>query len=670
MTKPADNAPLTEWALYWASAGIPVFPCNADKAPLTKNGFHDAVTDPAAVAKLFKSFGPSAVMIGGRMGEEAGVFAVDVDLYKGDAPLNWYNAAFEDGTLVPTREHKTKSGGRHLLYASSDGKYPNQMPTAGVEVKGEGGYIILPGTPGYEVVREGVEDAPTKLNEFLAKATRATQGSTLAALEHNVLSGEDFHNSITRIVAKMASQNKSALVIQKHVLDLLEASVARAPNHERHDRWISIIEDRGGELSRMVGTGVNKFNDDALAEEFEELAPFDEMNALVGTLFHDAGDHQGLPAPLEPFYSPDEWPFAGHGYFAHEEINLQSQSYAMFPIYAENETCVIFAEPKTGKTAIALTTALCIACGFDYGQFKVAEAGTVLYYALEGKRAIELRVAAWKREMLEQKIELPADIRCFVVDRAVNFLKEDQQKASVSQIVAANKYEVKNGRKPIKVIFIDTLTKAMAGGDQNSVDDTSQLFELVGALRKEGVTATIVFVHHKARTGGVRGSTNIEAEPDILLDVSKKGDNVMMKIARARSIEDGGKYFFKLKGHNLGETPQGHPLQGVVALAVAGGEVGEDFNEMEEHTTVENLNQLRQIVTKLGAGEHPMKSIVYAWNAAGLLPSDAKPIASDGWVQKAALSVAPPAGANFSGMNLSAKSSYNSVRAILVRALV
>ena len=51
---------MIEGALYWAAHGIPVFPCKADKRPLTKNGFKDAVTDEKSVRDLFAFYGDAA----------------------------------------------------------------------------------------------------------------------------------------------------------------------------------------------------------------------------------------------------------------------------------------------------------------------------------------------------------------------------------------------------------------------------------------------------------------------------------------------------------------------------------------------------------------------------------------------------------------------------------
>ena len=602
---------LVEAALYWADLGIPVFPCGKNKAPLRTNGFHDAEIDPAKVRALFE-FHTNASLIGGRMGD--GIFAVDVDLYKGDDVEAWLKARMDEGAIVETRTHETPNGGLHFLYA---GESNSTNPVHGVEIKGEGGYICLPGTGGYKVKQEGLTKAPPKLMDAIKFSISKTKGSTLSQLKAGVLSGADFHSSLTQLSAKMAASGMDQAEIQTDLLDLLKASVASDPGNDRHHRWRNIMADAGRELSRITASAYKKFNDEAVVEEMQELSGIDfkEFEDAEREVFNPIREF--VEPPLEEIlFDQDKWPFEGQGYFADEDVQIQDQNFVLFPIYAENETVVMFAEPKTGKTALALTTALHISCGMDLGVLKVAVGGPCLYYALEGSRAIRLRVESWKKQMRADGVELPDRIPCFIIEKSANFLKEEKREAAAAQIIAADNYAKRFG-EPLKAVYIDTLTKAMSGGDQNSVEDTSDLFDLVSKVRDGGVVATIIFVHHKARSGNVRGSTNIEAEPDVLLDVTKTNDVIKMKIAKARSIEDGGSYHFLITNVDLGKTKQGHELPGMFVSPIAQGmEVTQD-----NHLEVQKLGQMRQVVTQLGSynGTADPKDILTEWLEQGLI---------------------------------------------------
>ena len=645
MSNSARLETLIKAAQDWASRDIPVFPVKEDKAPLTERGFHDAVKSPNEVRALFEFYGEAAWGIGGAMGN--GIFAVDVDLYKSNDVKTWFNARIEDGSLPETRTHQTKSGGLHLIY---EGKAPDCKPVNGVEVKSDGGYIVLPGSPNYKILKEGVVAAPALLLETLRYAAVASRGSSLTQLEAQVLSGADFHNSLTQISAKLASSGKDQVEIQTHLLKLLNASSASQPGHDRHARWRAVMADKGGELSRLASSAYRKFNDDSVNDEFGELTDLSDLMSVDDAVFTQLGDDTPQSLPVLP---TDAWPYAGNeGYFAHTTLDISSVEFNMHPIYVQNETVVMFAEPKMGKTAVSLTTCLHMACGLDLGPLKVHGQGAVIYYALEGQHAINLRVEAWKREMVNRGQKLPDSIPLFTVTKPANFIKESTRAAEAAKMIAASRYAERQGI-PLKAIVLDTLTKAMAGGDQNSVEDTSHLFEVVSLVREAGVTATIIFVHHKARQGHVRGSSNIEAEPDMLLDVTKKNDTIKMKISRARSIEDGATFHFNISSVDLGTTSQGHPLSSMFVEAMDGVSDAPGDNDYGD---IQELVQRRGVITELGKeGYVTAIDVVEGWTRANLIKGKETrvgvmaPALTSTHVKEALVKVAPDAGGTVFG---------------------
>ena len=159
-------------ALAYAAKGIPVFPVGKGKegkAPFTQNGFHDASTDPEKI-KAWWTQHPSA-KIGMPCGRASKLLVVDIDCHPGkpsgfDSIPNW--AELSDHVV------KTAGGGRHLYFAD-DGKTAIAHPFPGVEVRGEGHYVILPGPYGYELERQGtIKPVP----EFLLANGRTSTGKT------------------------------------------------------------------------------------------------------------------------------------------------------------------------------------------------------------------------------------------------------------------------------------------------------------------------------------------------------------------------------------------------------------------------------------------------------------------------------------------------------------
>lgn len=133
-------------AQTYAALGWPVFPCNPlDKRPLTDHGFKDATTNNNQIARWWAQW-PNA-MIGVPMGSVSGVFCVDLDKKIGvDGVATWASLQSIHGVSQQTRVHRTPSTGLHLIYLfqQSIRNIPLHKLGPGIEIKGEGGYIVVP----------------------------------------------------------------------------------------------------------------------------------------------------------------------------------------------------------------------------------------------------------------------------------------------------------------------------------------------------------------------------------------------------------------------------------------------------------------------------------------------------------------------------------------------
>ena len=155
---------IADAAVAYGMTGIPVFPCDANKQPLTAHGFKNATTDPVLIRAAFTN--PRAVMIGMPTGAITGVVVVDVDRKQGRDGGKWLDA--NSHRLVQTRTVSTGSGGLHLYFKHPGQKVQNQNDKRvpgpgpvherpyvigeGIDVRGDGGYVILPPSPGYTLV--------------------------------------------------------------------------------------------------------------------------------------------------------------------------------------------------------------------------------------------------------------------------------------------------------------------------------------------------------------------------------------------------------------------------------------------------------------------------------------------------------------------------------------
>jgi Bifunctional DNA primase/polymerase, N-terminal/Primase C terminal 1 (PriCT-1) len=157
---------------------IPVFPCREDKTPYTPNGFKDASTDPRRITAYWNKHtnaNPAAPT-----GEESGFFVLDVDKDKwGFGSLEALEA--EHGPLPKTYTVQTGRGGLHIYLRYPEGADIRNSAGKlgpGLDVRGEGGYVLLPGsvTEGtYTVLdKRPIADAPAWLVE-LAREPRGNR---------------------------------------------------------------------------------------------------------------------------------------------------------------------------------------------------------------------------------------------------------------------------------------------------------------------------------------------------------------------------------------------------------------------------------------------------------------------------------------------------------------
>ena len=139
---PPDEAPLLEWALWYASQDWPVFPCYG-KAPITiivKNGLYDATCDEATIRHWWAQW-PQA-NIG--MPVQTGSVVLDVDPRKGgDTTLHLLQQGH--GPLPETLTSHTGGGGLHLFFTSSVTTRNKTDWQPGIDTKAPpGGYVVVP----------------------------------------------------------------------------------------------------------------------------------------------------------------------------------------------------------------------------------------------------------------------------------------------------------------------------------------------------------------------------------------------------------------------------------------------------------------------------------------------------------------------------------------------
>jgi P4 family phage/plasmid primase-like protien len=129
----ADSQRNTRTGIELSRSGIPVFPCKQDKTPDTAHGFKDATTDQTRIVYFFRK---PDLLIGMPTGLRSNIDVIDEDPKNG-GNLNTL------GSLPMDVMARTRSGGRHVFFKHRDGVRNTTGLRPGIDVRGEGGYVIL-----------------------------------------------------------------------------------------------------------------------------------------------------------------------------------------------------------------------------------------------------------------------------------------------------------------------------------------------------------------------------------------------------------------------------------------------------------------------------------------------------------------------------------------------
>lgn len=172
MTTPAVTA------AGYAAAGYAVLPLGLKKQPLTANGLLDATSNQVIVEAWWRLW-PNA-LIGLRTGN--GIVVVDVDTQHGGKL---------DAAWPLTLTVQTRSGGWHLYYRCS-APIPNSVAKVapGVDIRGDGGYVVAAGSPGWSFVDilQPMTELPASIRDA-ALATNPAAGRAPFEPRHEVSEG-------------------------------------------------------------------------------------------------------------------------------------------------------------------------------------------------------------------------------------------------------------------------------------------------------------------------------------------------------------------------------------------------------------------------------------------------------------------------------------------------
>lgn len=265
-------------------------------------------------------------------------------------------------------------------------------------------------------------------------------------------------------------------------------------------------------------------------------------------------DDMGMIAP-PPVPSPQRLPLT----WARDiEPVLQAQGTLVEDLLDIAAMSVIYGPSNTGKTFFALDLAAHVAMGRPWFGHAITTPGCVVYVAAEGGHGIRNRVAAIKKYYGVSNMPLA------VITSPIDLLNPA---ADLPHLLERTADAALATGLPCVLVIVDTLSRAMAGGDENGPKDMTGFVSNIDRLRAAG--PHVLVIHHTGKDDGkgARGHSSLRAATDTEMELKIENEaekRATAYVRKQRDMQGGDRFVFRLKSVPLGETQNGKSLTSCV----------------------------------------------------------------------------------------------------------
>jgi hypothetical protein len=192
------------------------------------------------------------------------------------------------------------------------------------------------------------------------------------------------------------------------------------------------------------------------------------------------------------------------------------------------------------KTGHAIDLGAHIALGLPWRGCEVRK-GSVVYLAVEGGWGIAERLAGWRKYHAVEStdgafyvVPEPIDLAHGEADARLLLRRIEELRPSLAL--------------PLDFIVIDTTSRALAGGDENSPKDLGQFVRCCDIIRAE-TRSHLSVVHHlgKDESRGARGHSLLKAALDTEITAVKLGPTGTLEVTKQRDHPDGQRFGFAIE---------------------------------------------------------------------------------------------------------------------------
>lgn len=580
-------------ALSYAAHGWPVFPCRhadefdpdtgevlgAVKTPHTPNGLKDATTSARIIERRWEKH-PEA-LIGGPTGEVMGAFVLDIDVKPGiGSGFDWLDEMeAEHGKLPNTARVATVNGGRHYYFAYRKGikNRGNLGPLC--DIRGEGGYCILPGSvladgrkyEWFEWEGEGIPpilEAPDWLIELLLQPAHTptasntythTSGDNAPYVEAIIRSEMDALASCRagrNGAINDAAFNLGTLVgagalsrgeAESHIMAAAHANGYVAKDGERAARQTMAsglesgmksprqIPERGAQqdntrlidVSRMIENGLRKARE--VAQQAAPETPDDPVQE---------------PPPPETAKSTTPVPVKEQRQFAATPFNwidpktLPRRSFAFGAHYIRKYVSVTVATGGLGKTANSIVDALAMTSKRPLAGTAPRERLRVwLFNAEDPRDELERRIMA---ACLHYNLK-PDDINGHLFldtgrEQEMVIARDDKQGVKINEpIVEAVVAQILQNQIDVMIVDPFVSTHGVNENDNGAIDKVAKLWAHIA----DRTNCSIDIVHHLRKQQDGREATVEDARGAVSLIGAARSVRVLNRMSEDQAVSGG-----------------------------------------------------------------------------------------------------------------------------------
>lgn len=259
---------------------------------------------------------------------------------------------------------------------------------------------------------------------------------------------------------------------------------------------------------------------------------------------------------------------------------------------------VTYGQSNSGKTFLMMDLALHVAAGKEW-MGRAVEQGGVIWLAMEGSYGAQNRVAAWCEHHGVDGI-----IPFALIPVALDLLDPEADTERLIQAIAAAaaRFEI-----PVRLVVVDTLSRAIAGGNENAPDDMGALVTN-GTRIQQTAKCHVNWIHHsgKDEAKGARGHSLLRAATDTEIEISANGAQRVARVTKQREMECSGDLAFTLRVIELGTNKRGKPVTScVVEGSGEGHTAGAVLTPRLKGHTGRALSVLHDLLAESGKGGFP-----------------------------------------------------------------